>query len=60
MARQSQENNTEPALGEETAKKGSAEVCDNHPDREAVFSTDGNGAFQTIRFCEECVPRHWR
>lgn len=34
--------------------------CDNHPSKDATFSTTSNGAHQRITLCASCVPRHWK
>lgn len=30
-------------------------TCDNHPDREAVLVTTGNGRFSEVHLCWECA-----
>lgn len=32
--------------------------CDNHPQRNAVVVTDGDGVHSEIALCEECAPEH--
>ena len=34
--------------------------CDNHPDVDAVFFTDNDGATEELALCEPCVPAHWK
>lgn len=35
-------------------------MCVNHPDRPATFQTSSGGRHALIRFCDQCVPSHWR
>ena len=44
---------------EKSQKSEKKATCDNHPDREATFQTDGV-ATEQLSFCDECIPDHWR
>jgi len=47
---------SEPKAEEKSEDKGK---CANHPDRDATFVSDGV-KHEVLRFCDECVPQHWK